>query len=114
MEYKAFLDIVDCATEDIESARHYMDVRGVEEHLILAEYLQNYKAGKVSYREVATALRYDKRIRRILYKYIGYLEERIRAYISNRYSDKTNSLSLTDMIRKKLKKKSLYESLSEI
>ena len=114
MEYKTFLDMVDCATEDIESARHYMDVRGVEEHLIVAEYLQNYKAGKVSYREVATALRYDKRIRRILYKYIGYLEERIRAYISNRYSDKTNSLSLTDVIRKKLKKKSLYESLSEI
>ena len=88
MEYKAFLDIVDCAAEDIESARHYMDVRGVEEHLIVAEFLQSYKAGKVSYREVATALRYDKRIRRILYKYIGYLEERIRAYISNRYSGK--------------------------
>lgn len=105
MEYKTFLDIVDCATEDIESARHYMDVRGVEEHLIVAEYLQNYKAGKVSYREVATALRYDKRIRRILYKYIGYLEERIRAYISNRYSYKTNSLSLTDVIRKKTKEK---------
>ena len=114
MEYKAFLDIVDCAAEDIESARHYMDVRGVEEHLIVAEYLQNYKAGKVSYREVATALRYDKRIRRILYKYIGYFEERIRAYIANRYSDKTGGLSLTDTVRKKLKKKTLYEALSEI
>ena len=114
MDYKAFLDMVDCDAESIESARHYMDVRGVEEHLIVAEYLKKYKAGKVSYSEVATALRYDKRIRRILYKYIGYLEERIRAYIANKYSDKTNSLSLTDMIRKKLKKKSLYESLSEI
>jgi len=114
MEYKAFLDIVDCAAEDIESARHYMDVRGVEEHLIVAEYLQNYKAGKVSYREVATALRYDKRIRRILYKYIGYLEERIRAYISNRYSDKTDCLKLTYTVKNNLKTYSLYESLSEI
>ena len=114
MKYKAFLDIVDCATEDIESARHYMDVRGVEEHLIVAEYLQNYKAGKVSYREVATALRYDKRIRRILYKYIGYLEERIRAYISNRYSGKTDCLKLTYTVKNNLKTYSLYESLSEI
>lgn len=114
MEYKTFLDIVDCATEDIESARHYMDVRGVEEHLIVAEYLQNYKAGKVSYREVATALRYDKRIRRILYKYIGYLEERIRAYISNRYSGKTDCLKLTYTVKNNLKTYSLYESLSEI
>lgn len=114
MEYKAFLDIVDCAAEDIESARHYMDVRGVEEHLIVAEYLQNYKAGKVSYREVATALRYDKRIRRILYKYIGYLEERIRAYISNRYSGKTDCLKLTYTVKNNLKTYSLYESLSEI
>ena len=114
MEYKAFLDIVDCAAEDIESARHYMDVRGVEEHLIVAEYLQSYKAGKVSYREVATALRYDKRIRRILYKYIGYLEERIRAYISNRYSGKTDCLKLTYTVKNNLKTYSLYESLSEI
>ena len=114
MDYKAFLDMVDCDAESIERARHYMDVRGVEEHLIVAEYLQNYKAGKVSYREVATALRYDKRIRRILYKYIGYLEERIRAYIANKYSDKTDLLSLTDTVGKKLKKKTLYEALSEI
>lgn len=114
MKYKEFLDIVDCAAEDEESARHYLDVRGVEEHLIVAQYLQNQKAGKVTYREVATALRYDKRIRRILYKYIGYLEERIRAYIANRYSDNTDCLNLTDMIGKKLIKKSLYEALSEI
>ena len=113
MEYKAFLDMVDCAAEDIESARHYMDVRGVEEHLIVARYLQKYKTEKITYQEVATALRYDKRIRRILYKYIGYLEERIRAYIANKYSDKTDLLSLTDMIRKKVGKKSLYEALSE-
>lgn len=113
MEYKTFLDTVDCAPEDMKNACHYMDVRGVEEHLIVARYLQKYKTEKITYQEVATALRYDKRIRRILYKYIGYLEERIRAYIANKYSDKTDLLSLTDMIRKKVGKKSLYEALSE-
>ena len=113
MEYKTFLDTVDCAPEDMVNACHYMDVRGVEEHLIVARYLQKYKTEKITYQEVATALRYDKRIRRILYKYIGYLEERIRAYIANKYSDKTDLLSLTDMIRKKVGKKSLYEALSE-
>lgn len=114
MKYKIFLDKINCDEKDIGSARHYMDVRGIEEHLIVAEYLQSYKPNKVTYQEVATALRYDKRIRRILYKYIGYFEERIRAYIANKYSDKTDLLSLTDVIRKKLRKQSLYEALSEI
>lgn len=113
MQYKTFLDTVDCAPEDMKNACYYMDVRGVEEHLIVARYLQKYKTEKITYQEVATALRYDKRIRRILYKYIGYLEERIRAYIANKYSDKTDLLSLTNMIRKKVVKKSLYEALSE-
>ena len=113
MQYKTFLDTVDCAPEDMKKAGHYMDVIGVEEHLIVARYLQKYKTEKITYQEVATALRYDKRIRRILYKYIGYLEERIRAYIANKYSDKTDLLSLTNMIRKKVGKKSLYEALSE-
>ena len=65
----------------------------------MAEFLQSYKAGKVSYREVATALRYDKRIRRVIFKYIGFLEEKMRAYIANEYSDKVGSLQLIDELK---------------
>ena len=114
MDYKMFFDVVECGEEDKANARYYMDVRGIEEHLLVAEYLQRHKSGKVTYREVATALRYDKRIRRILYKFIGYLEERIRAYIANRYSDRIECLSLTQRVENGLAKKSLYEVLSEI
>ncbi|MCQ2801523.1 MAG: hypothetical protein MJ222_02555 [Bacilli bacterium] len=40
---------------------------------------------KPTYSEVETTLRYDKRIRRVLYKYIGTIEEIARADISNEY-----------------------------
>ena len=82
---QSFYDIVDIKEEEKESARAFLNNKGITEHIRMAEYLSAFINRKPTYSEVATAFRYDKRIRRIIYKYLGLLEERIRAYLADRY-----------------------------
>lgn len=89
MDNNDFYKLVNIDECEIISSKYYLEHRGIIEHIKVANYLQTFIANrKVKYSEVATAFRYDKRIRRILYKYFGYLEENIRAYISNNFTDK--------------------------
>lgn len=112
MTYEDFFAIVEIEDADKAKAKHYLDIRGISEHIFVAEYLQSLKADKVAYAEVATAFRYDKRIRRIIYKYIGFLEEYIRAYIINKYEDAYSDISLTNTVLKKINKSpSFYEAI---
>ena len=69
-----------------ESATFYLRVRGVAEHEMVRNYLASMTGERISYSQIATTMRYDKRIRRIVFKYIGLLEEYIRAYLCNKYS----------------------------
>lgn len=115
MTYDDFFNLVNIVEADKAKAIYYLDVRGISEHIFVAKYLQSLKVEKVTYAEVATAFRYDKRIRRIIYKYIGFLEEYIRAYIVNKYENDYSQISLFKNANKSIrKKKNLYEFISDL
>lgn len=92
MTYEEFWRKIEITEEEKEKSVHYLKYRGVEEHNHVRQYLESLSGEKVSYAQIATAFRYDKRIRRVLYKYIGLLEESIRAFISNKYSDNSGAI----------------------
>ena len=92
MTYDEFWNKIIITEEEKEKSIHYLQYRGVDEHNHIRQHLESLSGEKVSYAEIATAFRYDKRIRRVLYKYIGLLEESIRAYISNKYSDNSGAI----------------------
>jgi hypothetical protein len=105
MIFQEFISKIDIREIELPKAVHYCELKGIELHNAIFEYLQSFKSDKVSYTEIATAYRYDKRIRKILYKYIGLLEEYIRAFISNKYSDSIDEIEWTEVIKKRLNKK---------
>ncbi len=102
IDYNSFFELIEIEENEIGHAKEYVELRGLEEHILMAKYLASFIVErKPTYKEVATAFRYDKRIRRIVYKYIGLLEERFRACICNNF---TSPLQLGLAIEK-----SLYE-----
>ena len=72
-----------------EDCPFYLDIKGVEIHRSIMEYLQfDFAEGsKIKWSVIAQKLQEDKRIRDRLYIYLAILEEYIRAYISNKYQD---------------------------
>lgn len=110
-----FFKAIKIAQEDIEKARFYIKYRGLSEHCFVLEYLQTFKNETVTYSEIATALRYDKRIRRILYKFLGLLEEYIRAFILNKYESNENDLPKTkELIIQLIQQSNLYQALNQL
>ena len=115
MNYNTFFDKISIEEIDKTKAIHYLDTRGISEHIFVAEYLQSLKADKVTYCEVATAFRYDKRIRRIIYKYIGFLEEYLRAYIINNFNTNVSEIETTKVLSDLIDKyKDLYSAVSQL
>lgn len=102
MKLEDMLDLIDIDSEEVEKAKYYMHLKGIDLHHSIMQYLLCFSGKRVKYCEIATVYRYDKRIRKILYKYIGLFEEYIRAYISNKFSDQPGQLPLTPAIRKLL------------
>ena len=52
----------------------YLKYRGIDAHENVRNFLQSLTGEEVAYSSIATAFRYDKRIMRIIFKYIGFLE----------------------------------------
>lgn len=114
MKAHEFIEIIEIKHEERDKAKHYLDLKGVNLHHSIYLYLSSYTASKIKYCEIATTYRYDKRIRKVLYKYIGLIEEKIRAYIDNKYSEEMNKLKLTTKIAKTLKSElELYKALDK-
>lgn len=83
----SFFSLVDIKEEEKDSAKEFIKLRGLEEHILMANYLASHLENKKpTYSEVATAFRYDKRIRRIVYNYIGLIEEYYRSFLCNNFS----------------------------
>jgi len=84
-----------CSETEKERCKKYLDLKGIAYHAVLANYVGIDNEGKVEYKKVQNLYVYDKRIRKILYKFISAFEEGIRAYISNHYNslDKIKKLS---------------------
>ena len=82
-----FFSLIEIKEEEKDSAKEFIKLRGLEEHILMANYLASHLENrKPTYSEVATAFRYDKRIRRIVYKYIGLIEEYYRSFLCNNFS----------------------------
>ena len=92
MTKEQFWEQIDITEEEKLKSEIYLKYRGIDAHDNLRCFLQSLSCKKVTYSSIATAFRYDKRIRRIIFKYIGFGEEAIRAYISNKYADDIESL----------------------
>ena len=115
MTYEEFWGKIEITEEEKEKSVHYLKYRGVEEHNHVRQYLESVTGRRASYSEIATAFRYDKRIRRVLYKYIGLFEESIRAYISNKYSSNIEGINLTVSTKQYIAEyKKLFVALSEL
>lgn len=93
----------------------YLKYRGIDAHENVRIFLQSLTGEEVAYSSIATAFRYDKRIRRIIFKYIGFLEEAIRAYLANKYAYDLTNLNCIIQVKQDLEnKKSLFESVSKL
>jgi hypothetical protein len=114
MKANEFIELIDINLEEIDKAKHYLSLKGVNLHHSIYLYLSSYTVSKIKYCEIATTYRYDKRIRKVLYKYIGLIEEKIRAFIDNKYSDQMDQINLITRIAHTLKReKELYKALDK-
>ena len=83
----------DLVIDDEDKPRSVLALRskGVVKHILIKNKLLNWCInGKIEYTKVASTYRYDKRLRKILFKYISYLEEFYRAIILDNYYGKVN------------------------
>ena len=97
MNDQEFWNSVEATNEEKLKGTYYLRERGLEEHFNALRFLESFKRTgnrKVTYNEIATVLRYDKRIRRCLYKYIGVIEERLRAHFMDFYRDVKNTTTI--------------------
>lgn len=83
--YEDFFKTIQIDENENESAKFYLNYRGFNEHEMIRDYIKSFGI-KPTYRMIASIFRYDKRIRRILIKYIGFIEEYMRACILNNYN----------------------------
>lgn len=114
MTIEYLLSLIDIELEEIPKATHYFQLKGIDLHHYIFEYIKGFKAERVKYCEIASVYRYDKRIRKVLYKYIALFEEYLRAYISNSYSDNLSGLRLTKALAKHLSSEcQLFKSLDK-
>ena len=87
VDYESFFSLIEIEENEKESAVEFINYRGLNEHIELATFLSSFiSVRKPTYKEVATSFRYDKRLRRILFKYIGVLEEYFRSFLCNSFS----------------------------
>ena len=97
MTKEEFWNSIIISDEEKQKSLFYFKHRGIDEHNYVRLFLESRTGRKVTYSEIASTFRYDKRIRRVIYKFIGILEESIRAYIANKY---TNNLEQVEWINK--------------
>lgn len=114
-----FWNSIIATDEDKIKGAYYLRERGLEEHINVLNYLQSFTKNKnrqIEYSEIATVLRYDKRIRRCLFKYIGVVEERIRAHLLDFYRSNASSFETTQAFLNNMKKYSndVYQSINHL
>jgi len=113
MRKQEFLDSVQFTDEkDYARADRALCAKGVEQHIILRDYLLTLSRNKnkpLRYTEVASVYRYDKRIRNCLAKYLSFLEEYYRGIILDNYRFDTNKSFWSDRFKKILTDNEPYE-----
>ena len=87
VDFAPFFERILIKDEDVPRAEMFLHKRGFAVNMEVLMHLEFIKGDnvKVTYEELSSAFRYDKRIRRVLFKYINYVEEIMRASIANNY-----------------------------
>ena len=102
---QVFFENLIIGEEDKARAERFLTPKGVEKHIILKEKLFNWiESDKIEYSMIASAYRYDKRIRLVLFKYISYLEEFYRSILLDEYRFNTNQIKWRKDIQENLRK----------
>lgn len=119
MTREEFWSSIEASNEERTKGEYYLDERGLEEHCNVLSFLQSFKRNKnrkIKYTEIATVLRYDKRIRRCLFRFIGVVEERIRAYFLNAFRDDASQIKQTKNFKKSMVEWSndLYNAITHL
>ncbi|MBQ9899675.1 MAG: hypothetical protein IJM36_00935 [Acholeplasmatales bacterium] len=94
-----------------ECFNYYIKLRGIIDHYQIKELLESHKVIP-RYETISSTFRYDKRIRRILFKYITIIEEYFRSHIiNNEYQvDRYDSNYITTILFSKLVKHNKIKS----
>ena len=83
---KYFFDNLIIKDEDIVRARQAIYSKGIEKHIMILEMLRPWVGGeKVPYEYIASFYRYDKRLRKVLFMFISYLEEYYRSLLLDKF-----------------------------
>lgn len=87
-----FLQNLLVENDDISRLDDFLISKGIFIHNKIKEKLQSFIGSnkKITYSQIASIYRYDKRIRFVLYKYISYLEEYLRSIILDNYCYNNN------------------------
>ncbi len=102
---KYFFDNVIIKEEDIPRAKQAIYSKGIEKHIIILDMLKAWGMGeKIPYEYIASFYRYDKRIRKVLFVFISYLEEYYRSIILDKYRFNWKTLKLDYQLKYHLNK----------
>lgn len=91
-------------SKDEKNAKFYFRVKGMKFYQKLIDHLEKNKS-LITWQNVSSLFRYDKRLREKLYIYIATLEEYIRAFLSNKYENEPDQFFWQDGKNEKLKVK---------
>lgn len=103
-------------SKDEKNAKFYFRVKGMKFYQKLIDHLEKNKS-LITWQNVSSLFRYDKRLREKLYIYIATLEEYIRAFLSNKYENEPDQFFWQDGKNEKSKIKekiSNGESIFEV
>lgn len=108
-----FMSTIDISPNELNNAKRDLFSKGIENHKEIRDALYSFRRKKVKYSEIASAYRYDKRIRLVLYKYISYIEEFFRARVVDFFVECSNDEKSEIFIKKK-KPHNRIETVDEI
>lgn len=101
---KYFFENIIIKEEDIPRAKQAIYSKGIEKHIIILDMLKAWgMIEKIPYEYIASFYRYDKRLRKVLFVYISYLEEYYRSLILDKYRFNLSELKLDGQLRKTLR-----------
>lgn len=101
---KYFFDNVMIKEEDIPRAKQAIYSKGIEKHIIILDMLKAWGMGeKIPYEYIASFYRYDKRLRKVSFVYISYLEEYYRSLILDKYRFDWSGLKLDSQLKQVLR-----------
>lgn len=101
LELKNFLEKLNIKyySKEWNAASYFIRTKGLYIHEAIYKFLQDKLNNKreITYEEIATTFRYDKKLRNLLYKFIAMIEEKLISIISNFYGDKIDDIKIPEI-----------------